>query len=178
MKLEHLLRKKKTAIIKQWFHMVIDTYPTDTSNFIKKQKDPFSNPVGSTTYQGLEALLNGLIGGIEQESVRSFLDPIIRIRAVQSFTPSNACGFIFYLKKVIRSELKKDLQDMELVKELMDMEMKIDQMGMIGFDIYVECREKLYELKAAQKTNQSFSALKRAGLLVDPEAETETKPGT
>jgi len=35
--------------------MVVDTYPADTSRFLKSQKDPFANPVGGATIQGLDA---------------------------------------------------------------------------------------------------------------------------
>jgi hypothetical protein len=36
------------------------------------------------------------------DTVSTFLDGIVRIRAVQNFAPSEAVAFIFHLKKVIR----------------------------------------------------------------------------
>ena len=40
--------------------MVVDTYPADTSRFLKRQKDPFANPVGNTTLESLEAVVGEL----------------------------------------------------------------------------------------------------------------------
>jgi len=45
MRLEELLAQKKTAVIDKWFDVVAETYPADTAIFIKRQKDPFANPV-------------------------------------------------------------------------------------------------------------------------------------
>ena len=58
MRLNNLLAQRKTAIIKKWFALAIETYPSDTANFLKSQKDPFANPVGRTIYRGLEALFD------------------------------------------------------------------------------------------------------------------------
>jgi len=68
MKLESVLVKKQTAIVKKWFDLVVDTYPADTSRFLKRQKDPFANPVGSTTLEGLNAIFTDLVGELEPEA--------------------------------------------------------------------------------------------------------------
>ncbi len=164
-KLTELLQKKKTAIIKQWFDIVIDTYPPDTSRFIKGQKDPFANPVGNTTFEGLQALFDGLFDDMNHEAVTSSLDPIIRIRAIQDFTASKAVSFIFSLKKIIRKIANKEFPENRAADELFLMDSKIDELGLIGFDIYMGCREKLYEIKSNEFRNRTFSAFERAGLL-------------
>lgn len=167
MGLEALLDKHKIAIVKEWFDMVVATYPADTSLFLKRQKNPFANPVGSTTLKNLEALFHELLGGMNHDSLASFLDPIIRIRAVQDFTPSQATGFIPFLKSVIREQIKNELDDLHMVKALLQFEMKIDALNLIAFDIYMGCREKIYQLKANQEKKSTYSALERAGLLAD-----------
>ena len=83
MRLENILEQKKALVLKKWFELVVQTYPADTSNFMKTQKDPFSNPVGKTFSRGLEALFDLMLTGWDAEAVSSFLDPMIRIRAVQ-----------------------------------------------------------------------------------------------
>ena len=53
------------------------------------------------------------------------LDPVIRIRAIQTmFSPSQVVGFIFSLKKILRTELKKELGDIAILKELHEFELK------------------------------------------------------
>jgi hypothetical protein len=96
------------------------------------------------------------------------LDPIIRIRAVQAFTPSKAISFVFSLKQILRQHLPGDGRDGDV--EMNDLDRQIDEMAMAAFDIYVTCREKIYELKATESRNQFFGSLKRAGLIDETEA--------
>jgi hypothetical protein len=91
-----LLAAKKQEILKRWFQVTVDSYPADTARFIKNQKDPFANPVGQSTYQSLDALVDALISGAERDTMTLALDPIIRIRAVQSFTPSQATSLCLF----------------------------------------------------------------------------------
>jgi hypothetical protein len=55
--------------------------------------------------------------------------------------------------------------------DMNDLERGIDEMAMAAFDIYVACREKIYELKANESRKQFFGSLKRAGLIVETEAD-------
>lgn len=165
MRLELFLEQKKTIILKQWFDQIVQTYPADTSKFLKSQKDPFANPVGGTFKRGMEAVLDILLTGWDQDAVNSFLDPLIRIRAVQDFTPSQAVSFIFTLKAVVRDVLKKSIKDGLDVNEILRFESKIDELGLMAFNIYMTCREKIYQLQANEVKNKTFSAFERAGLV-------------
>ena len=133
----------------------------------KSQKDPFANPVGGTFKRGLEAVFDILVNGWDQEAVSSFLDPLIRIRAIQDFSPSQAVGFIFMLKTIVRDVLKKSKQNGYELQELLEFESKIDELGLAAFNIYVDCREKIYELQASEMRKTTFSAFERAGLVSD-----------
>jgi hypothetical protein len=177
MRLNNLLAQRKTAIIKNWFTLAVETYPPDTASFLKKQKDPFANPVGRTISRGLEALYNELLKEMDHDTIISFLDPIIRIRAIQNFSPSQAVSFIFLLKKAIRKNLKKEALEEELFNELLFFESKIDQLAMIAFNLYMECKEKIYDLKANEMRNTTYKAFKRAGLVREmPVDEPDIKP--
>ncbi|MFO7715959.1 RsbRD N-terminal domain-containing protein [Desulfosarcina sp.] len=160
---------KKQEILKRWFQITVDSYPVDTARFLKSQKDPFANPVGQTTYQSLAALVDALIAGAGREVMIPALDPLLRIRAVQSFTPSKATEFIFSLKSIIRQHLPNAGGDAGV--DLNDLDRRIDEMAMAAFDIYMACREKIYELKATESRKQFFGSLKRAGLIVETEAD-------
>ena len=46
------LSRKRSRIVEKWFDRIIETYPEDTSKFLKREKDPFANPVRSTILQG------------------------------------------------------------------------------------------------------------------------------
>jgi hypothetical protein len=165
----HTLAAKRQEILKNWFQVTVDSYPADTARFLKSQKDPFANPVGQTTHQSLEMLLDSLITGAGREAMTAALDPILRIRAVQSFSPSRATGFIFSLKKIVRQHLAGHGGDKK--PDINGLDQQIDEMAMIAFDIYVSCREKIFELKATESRNQFFGSLKRAGLIDGTEAD-------
>ncbi|MBI5188761.1 MAG: RsbRD N-terminal domain-containing protein [Nitrospirae bacterium] len=167
MELNNLLSEKRSIILERWFDVILETYPADTSSFLKKQKNQFTNPVGYTIYQGIEGIFEGLLNGIDSERVSPFLDGIIRIRAVQDFTPSQAISFIFLLKKVIREELKNEIGEDGIAEELLELESKIDELAFLSFDIYMKCREKIYELKANEVRNMTFRLLQRANLILN-----------
>jgi hypothetical protein len=168
---ENLLTHKRSTILKKWFDVVIEIYPPETALFLKKQKDRFANPIGSTIFQGIEDLFGELLQGINYEKVSTYLDNIIRIRAVQDFTPSQAISFVFLLKGVIREELRKEIRENSLSEELLVLESRIDELALLSFDIFMKCREKIYELKAIELNNQTYSLLKRAKLIIDLEEQ-------
>ena len=166
--LNDLLKQHKAGILKEWVDALTDSYHDDTSKFLKKQNDAFANPVGKAIFQGLASLLDELATGMDYQKIKSALDPVVRIRAVQDFSPSQAVAFIFSLKKIIRKKLKKGSNANNFTDDFLLIEMKIDKLAMIAFDIYMECREKINELKANELRNMTFKALERAGLLTDP----------
>ena len=172
MGLEKQLTKKKDAIVKDWFERVSRTYAPDTAQFLKNVQDPITNPVGHSLSIGLPGLFEQLLAGPDKETVKKYLDPIIRIRAVQDFTPSQATAFIFILKTVIRDHLKQDLSDNRTAQSLLAFESKIDSLSLYAFDIYMECREKIYDLKSNVERSKVYKAFQRAGLIVETSEDT------
>jgi len=172
-----ILKTKKSTIVKKWFELVVNSYPPDTASFLKGQKDQFSNPVGHTTKKGLEAVFDEVVSGMDRDTIVSFLDPIIRIRAVQDFTPSQAVGFILDLKNVIREKLKKELNSAPVQAGLADIDTNIDRLCLIGFDIFVTCREAIYQLKVNTERDKIYSAFSRAGLVTEISDNGPESPG-
>ena len=170
--LEKILIQKKSVIAKKWFDLAAQTYAPDTAEFLKSNKDQFANPVGSTMLNGLKGLLDQLIHRMDLATITSHLDPIIRIRAAQNFTPSQATAFILSLKKVLRKNLTKEIRDSSIAAELIAFESKIDQLCLMAFDIYMQCREKIFQISANETRNRTFRAFERAGLI------SETLDGT
>ncbi len=163
--LEKVLSKNKAAIAKQWFHLAAQTYAVDTAKFLQSKTDPFANPVGSTLMTGLDGILEHLIHATDPNTLHSHLDSIIRIRAVQDFSPSQATAFILSLKKVLRDYFAKELRDSRLAAEFIELESSIDQICLIAFDIYMQCREKVYQISANETRKRTFKAFERAGLI-------------
>ena len=146
MALIKLLTQHKDAILQRWFTLIADTYPTGASPFLKG-KDRFSNPVGYTISQEINALYEELLQGhVDSDITSTSLDNIIRIRAIQDFSPQEAVSFVFLLKKAMIEELGSDIEKGQSFREWLDLETGIDKLASVAFDKYVECREKICEL--------------------------------
>ena len=54
-----------------------------------------------------------------------------------------------------------------LDQELVDLEATLDYMALVAFDIYMACREQVYDIRAKEVQQNAFLLLKRANLLVE-----------
>jgi hypothetical protein len=162
--LEKFLAANKATILKRWLELILDTYPPDSRKFFATQKNRFSNPVGANLSEGLEGLFEGLVHGVQSdsESISEFLDKIVRIRAVQEFSPANAVGFIFLLKTAVRENLAKEIHDNRLLEELLEFESRVDGLALLGFNIYMQCRETIFEMRATEIRSRVSRILERA----------------
>lgn len=160
------LSEKKSSILNKWFERIVSTYPLETQKFLRREKDRFANPVRSRVWEGIEGVINALIKG-DESNISASLDNIIRIRAVQDFTPAQALAFIFFLKKVVREELAEMTKNSELLNELLEFENKIDELALLCFNIYMQCREKIYEIRVNEIKRLTYSLLKRANLIYE-----------
>jgi len=164
MKIYDLLAEKKTIVLKQWFDLILETYPEETTSFLKSQNAQTHNPVTQAIHEGIEGIYNGLVNEADAGKLDMYLDNIIRVRAVQDFSPSEAVSFIFSLKKVIRKELEKEICDQKMFRELLALESRIDSLANTSFEIYMKCREKLYDIKANEVRNWTYRALHKTRL--------------
>lgn len=165
MSLEQILLEKREMIQGRWLSAVLETYPEDARRFFRKQKDQFANPVGHTFSKELGRLLVGLLERRNSEDLVPVLDRIIRVRAIQDFSPSQSLAFLFALKPIIRETAEKEIREEALAGELEALEAHIDEVVLWAVDVYVGCREKLYEMRANQFKNQVSGLLRRAGLI-------------
>ncbi|WP_170920530.1 RsbRD N-terminal domain-containing protein [Desulfacinum hydrothermale] len=173
MNLTDYLRQNQKAILKDWFQTVVDAYPAETAAFLRKEKDPFANPVGSSILEGLQGVYAQVVEGVQEEQVAPFLDRVIRIRAVQDFTPAQALSFVFSLKEVVQSRLEEEGRLPEWAEDLRAMEAAVDQVALMAFNIYMECREKVYELRVEEVKNRTARLLERANAIWASQREGE-----
>ncbi len=165
MTLLDLLSRKRNEILSLWFDEVINTYPPETVLFLRKQQNRFTNPVGATIRDGLEGIYNEILGDAAPERLSPFLDNIIRIRAVQDFSPSQAISFVGDLKRIVRDTLPREEMGSSLLDELFALDRRIDELTFLSFDIFVKCREKIYDLKANEARNMTFRLIERLNRL-------------
>lgn len=166
MGLQELLAQRQKAVVTRWIDGVVASYPPDTSRFLKSQKDGFANPVGHYIRQSLTRVFADLLAGAEPQTMAAHLDPLVRIRAVQPmFAPSEAIGFIFDLKPIVRAEAAASGMDPAPVEDLAAFEQALDRLALAVFDLFTQCREKVYALQASTERDKVYRAFARAGLV-------------
>ena len=142
MELSDALANKRKDILSLWIERTLDSYTS--SGFFKRSKDPFANPVGVSIATGLTALFDLLLANADQSAFLEPLDTVVRIRAVQEFTPSQALAPFLELKWVVKQVFSAGKETRPLLATLDDLDCTIDRMALAAFDIYTACREQLY----------------------------------
>lgn len=163
-----MLPQEKATILKHWFDLVVETYPPETARFLRKESNQFANPVGHTIHHGMEGLLEEFLHEMNPEKMSSLLDRIIRIRAVQNFLPSQAIAFILQLKKVVREVFGREIQENRVSPDdLQSFDSKVDALSLLAFDVYMGCRENLYEVRINEVKNRTSRLLQRANIIAE-----------
>ena len=152
-----LLKQNRDTILQEWFDRTISTYKPEMVRFLKKEKNQFSNPVRNIIHTSLETILDGLLDGLGVEEYHG-LEELIKIRAVQDFSPSEALSFLFDLKKIIRTKLINSDQKGDIFSETCLFDEKFDTLFFLAFDLYNNCRVKIHEIKIAEIKSRSQRA--------------------
>ncbi len=159
MKLKQVLKKNKEPFIRQWFQATIDTYPQQTAKILGKDSNRFDNPVGAITHETIEDVFTLILEDFNQEMLEKTLDPVIRIRAVQAFSASQAVSFVFALKQI-----GEDIIDGNLIREF---DKLVDKIALAAFNRFMKCREEIFLLKATESKRRIHRAFERAGLVAE-----------
>lgn len=167
MKFLSLLAERKASLTDRWLQRLFESYPPQTTSFLQKEKNRFDNPVRYQTAEGIKRILDALLQGMDRDQIMAALDEVIRVRVLQNFSPSQALAFIFLLKNVIREEAAKELKDGQFSQELQDVEATIDGIALLGFEVYMQRREKLYEIRVTEVKQRVSGFLRSKGMDVN-----------
>ena len=148
MKLEEAFRNYREKIVSKWVDYTLSTY--GTSSFFKKERDKFSNPVGANTKEALNRLFVLLAENEDSKEFETPLEQIMKIRAIQDFTASQAVAPLHAVKHITRDVFSKDKECENLIAELYDFEFAVDLMVLTAFDLYMRNRERLYQVRIAE----------------------------
>jgi hypothetical protein len=154
MKLSELLHDKKDKILSIWIDRTLDSY--SSSGFFKKSHDHFANPTGANIQDGLAKIFELLLQGAALEEFTAPLDQVVRIRAVQEFSPSQAVVPFLELKWVIRQVLAENKKNIPPDLDMNTLDCEIDRIALAAFDIYTQCREQLYQVRIKELKSGSY----------------------
>jgi hypothetical protein len=145
MDLAEAFRNYEDKIVNQWVDYTLSSYKSST--FFKKAPDKFSNPVGGNTRESLGRLFKLLTKNADPSEFVGPLDQIMRIRSIQEFSASEAVGPIHAVKHITRELLAKDSERKQFIADLYDFEFNVDLAVLAAFDLYSQCRERLYKVR-------------------------------
>ena len=141
-------RNHREKIINKWVEYALSTYIS--SGFFIKERDQFANPVGGNIREALNRLFPLLVGEAESSELIAPLEQIMSIRSVQEFSPSQAVAPLNAIKHITREIFAADKERRHLVQELYDFEFAVDLAVLAAFDIYMQFRERLYQVRIAE----------------------------
>jgi hypothetical protein len=156
---ETLLEARKEVLLAEWLVRTLETYPAASRDYLTREEDSFRNPVGHTLKEGLASLLEGLLSSQEPTELVPVLEPMVRLRAVQDFSPGQALSFLFLLKDVAREEAARLGES--AIAETERLEMRIDRLALAAFDLYMKCREEISTIQINAARRSMFVQLRR-----------------
>ncbi len=140
----------RESVVRKWLAQVLESYPEQTSRFLLNTRDPFRNPVGRALTEGLPVLVDEVCGGFDVDRLKPVLDEIVHIRAVQDFSAGQAVGFVFLLKPILFAELAPEPRIMS------DLEARLEWLSLVTFDLYMQCREKTWEIRVNEAKRRVY----------------------
>ena len=137
----------RDLFVQEWLACTLRTYPDHTGRFLRAERDPFRNPVGHTLRVALGELAAELFGAFDRTRVLASLDAIVRIRAVQDFTPADAVGFVPLARDAARAVA--DTGDPGPGPGSLDIiDARIDDMARMAADLHARCLDEMHAIGA------------------------------
>ena len=168
--LRDVLQAHRSEALDRWRGFLLDSYPEEAARFFRKEKDRFKNPVGQSIHRATETLFDGALLERDTEGVPEALESLVRIRAVQEFSPAEALAFVFLLKRAVREALAEASGERPPEAVLSDLDSRVDALALAAFETYTRCREELFEIRLRSAKRRVSVLLERYGREV-PEDE-------
>jgi len=162
LKLSAFIEEHRDVLTDSWLDAVVGSYPADSAGFIKGKGDRIANPLGHAIRDMVDTVLGCLARGCEGQTIDSVMFPVIQMRAVQGFSPSEAVSFVGLLRDSVAGLARSNEADPELFIELDDV-----VLGLMAraFDLYSGCREKLSEIKLEELKRNLYMLLRKSDMV-------------
>jgi len=162
--LQALLQPHREVMAKRWADVVHGTYPFKTVGFLRTAGDRFTNPVGFCTIDTSKALMEAIFAQVpDEETIKKAVGEIIRVRAIQDFSPETAVGIFFAMKDIVRDVVMsaKD-KPADCMTALWALESRIDAVALLAFGAYARSREALHRLRVEESQRKQAQLLRLA----------------
>ena len=146
-----------SEILEKWIEKVAESHPESAAALRARKPDPFRNPIGYTIRHGLAQLWEQLQGDMDASAIDSALDDVLRIRAVQDMSASEAAGFVTPLRSILRQA--PETLDLDLLDG------RIDQLARAALEKYMQCRDQIRaaRLHETARLTRKHRLIRKAG---------------
>ncbi|MFW6053062.1 MAG: RsbRD N-terminal domain-containing protein [Desulfosalsimonas sp.] len=172
---DEIISANRDRWISKWFEALMRSYPEESAGFFKDTRDPFSNPVGAALEKGIRDLFDVVAADVfDSRAAHDALEPMIKVRSLQEFSPSEALGFIAEIKKIIKQDPAAKQQTKTEAERIDRIADNADRALLAAFDIYMDCKKHVYNLRARQARDSVRQLLVKKDLIselpeIDPE---------
>jgi hypothetical protein len=155
------VRPHRSEALDRWRRLVFDSYPEEAVRFFRSEKDGFKNPVGQSIHRATETIFDGVLLERGADGVPEALEALVRIRAVQDFSPAEAVGFVFLLKRAVREVFEGASPEGFPAGVQSELETRVDALALAAFEIYTRCREQVFEIRVREARRRTAALLER-----------------
>jgi hypothetical protein len=156
---------KKDKILDDWLKHLMLHYDYNKLDYLEKEKDPFLNPVKYIFTSALESIFAYIFDGEELEAVYQNIEKLIKLLALNGPKASEALGPFVFFKHYINALFMSSFSLEEKMEEYNEIMNIFDNLLLKIFDMYVQCREKIYEVRINEIKRMTFPLLERSGLI-------------
>lgn len=175
MKLKNILARSKKAILEKWNEAIVNSYPEESRQFIRKSSKQFTNPLGYNLAKHSEAIFDALVADFDVVKIGVSLEELTKIAAVGDSTPSESLRFLYELKVAVREIFLENMEEVGDYEELFEFEDEIDRMFGMAFDFYVASREKLFRIRANEVRASAFTLIEKINKRYYPRRKNDEK---
>jgi hypothetical protein len=147
------LQRHREEILGAWRSLVLARLSAAPAAPSPSPPDPFGNPVGSRVHATTAAVLDALAGRLPPEALAAAMEPLMRVQAIQGRPASEAVALVPLLRRASR-EVPEGIGPAEAAT----LEERLDALLLIAFDLYMRCREDIFEIRV-RETRRRVSAL-------------------
>lgn len=152
-------RKKET--LDEWFKTMVVLFNNGT-DFFNNEDDHFLNPVRSIIVPTIKFIFSYLFEEIDINEFTESLEKFAKLLALKGPKAREALGpLLLFKEKVIKDIVLLDSTHIELF----EITGRFDNLILIIFDLFVQSREKIYEIRVNEVKRLTYSLLKNKDLI-------------
>jgi hypothetical protein len=141
------LKTNNIVILDRWIDKVLSSYAPESKQILKNNQNQFANPIGYNVAQGLRDFYKAFCDEEDPAKSVAAVEPLIKVRAVQDFSPAQALSFIFDFKQIVAEEYRKAKGATFDPAEWLAFAGRVDMMALKIFDVYLACRERIFQVR-------------------------------